>query len=1413
MKINIKVFAFLLIIFALLFVIGFTSQPKAAFQGDVLINEFLTDPSGANEWYEVLNNTSSGINLAGWTINRSVTADAVPLSGTLPAHGILVFTIAKNPANNAGDVLTLKDAASNSIAVVSYGNQANPLPHVAAPAADNSAYISEYIPGALVYSTTASPTMGWFNNAVAWTCPQIAGTGSPALPPTLVSIAACLSSESGIVSNIGGLVNPSAATGLYFEKRTDVADPATAIGKIEFAGPLNLADGPTTTYLKTLGATLEATSAFEQTKVGLDSTIASNFTTNSATITMYKLTATHSAPPLLVRDNSHNVLNCSLATPPVGCPEITPGAFDDVGHTYTFTTNHFTTFENEQTVPAIPVAQIIGTTIQGAGDTIAIPFGEPVVAVDGTWSANEFTAIESPNGTALSLAGATFSYNAGLAALTITLLPSVNLTNGAIVAVTPALNAIKDPAGNTLPITERVGTTPITGDLDAPTAIIEYSKDAGATYASTISAKDADTLRIRATFNEAMAVSPIVKLAIDGAVLAATNMSFTDETHYYYDLNVPVGNIATATVSLSVGLDLAGNGITAAPTSGATFTIDNTAPTASKPTAVAQILKAGAVSTSTIQSTEAGNIYLVKNGTAATTQAQIDAAIVAHTAFIGRAAAVAATPYTVTVAADLVDGVYDIVAVDAAGNVSAIVGGWLTVDNAPPATPVITSVATDAKITDAEQAAITIIGTAEASSTVTVTLTDSALTPISNTGTAAGGNYSIQIDGTTLLDGSINVSVMATDAATNVSTAATTTATKDVVVPTITSRETQDLDVDGRIDAVKITFNKAISDATVVAVDFDVAGYADEAFSGTTNSDVANNNVIYITFTEGLTLDTGAVPNVTYTIGTLADAVGNPVATGTVAATDKALPIVTKWGANVADVALAIGDTSLLFSETLSATSKTAVQNALTAGADHALTYAWTNEVLTVSAAAITTFANDVVVASIIDPSGNISTNVLLVDSIISATQVAPNGSGAAAINNTTSQAVVTSPTQAITVTVGAGTTAPTVNFDALITNGTGVLPQTTINAVNSNNVVVSIPNATTVTSTDPVWDGVLAAPTTTTVTMPTLSGQTLTQSSAIEIGFTGAQLTFDKGVRILFPGQAGKRIGYIRTGIIFTEIINLCGADSQAVGNALAAGSECKIDSGLDAVVWTKHFTSFATFTSTAASGNLGGGGGGGGGSMGSGPIAPTGGFILQINNGAASTLSNTVTLTINGGAQAVKMAIANSGDFSGSSQETYAATKQWTLSAGNGTKMVCVKFYSSSGYYSSNVCASIYLGNAPTGTVTATTGTTTGASTSNAARLTYLINATKYKETSANVSEMQQLLKTNGYFTYPTITGYYGDATQTAVKNYQAGLNSNLTFNFRGTAVPLAKPLAQMDRNDLLGLLMQLIALMQTH
>jgi hypothetical protein len=143
-------------------------------------------------------------------------------------------------------------------------------------------------------------------------------------------------------------------------------------------------------------------------------------------------------------------------------------------------------------------------------------------------------------------------------------------------------------------------------------------------------------------------------------------------------------------------------------------------------------------------------------------------------------------------------------------------------------------------------------------------------------------------------------------------------------VPTITARETQDLDADGKIDALKITFDDEIKDSTVTAANFDVAGYAGEAFSSTTNSDVADNNVIYITFTEGGASDSDAVPNLTYTAGTATDLADNALATnGPTASTDKAKPVITAVREFDMNADGSIDETMLTYSEAISDASIT----------------------------------------------------------------------------------------------------------------------------------------------------------------------------------------------------------------------------------------------------------------------------------------------------------------------------------------------------------------------------------------------------------------------------------------------------------------------------------------------------------
>jgi len=116
------------------------------------------------------------------------------------------------------------------------------------------------------------------------------------------------------------------------------------------------------------------------------------------------------------------------------------------------------------------------------------------------------------------------------------------------------------------------------------------------------------------------------------------------------------------------------------------------------------------------------------------------------------------------------------------------------------------------------------------------------------------------------------------DLADNVASTAPVAIKSDLTPPTITAIETADLNSDGYIDAVHVTFSEAIDDSTVDAGDWGVAGVTLDAFVWNTNSDTANDSDIYLTFNDGV-LDTGATPIVTYTQGTLTDLAGNLLAT------------------------------------------------------------------------------------------------------------------------------------------------------------------------------------------------------------------------------------------------------------------------------------------------------------------------------------------------------------------------------------------------------------------------------------------------------------------------------------------------------------------------------------------------------
>ena len=107
-------------------------------------------------------------------------------------------------------------------------------------------------------------------------------------------------------------------------------------------------------------------------------------------------------------------------------------------------------------------------------------------------------------------------------------------------------------------------------DNSAPTVALSYSKDP---------VRDADTLVVTATFNEAVTGTPTIAIDVAGtADLSATSMTDSgDQTTFTFSYDVPAGSDGAATVTIAAATDAAGNPNAAA--SNDSFTIDNTAPT------------------------------------------------------------------------------------------------------------------------------------------------------------------------------------------------------------------------------------------------------------------------------------------------------------------------------------------------------------------------------------------------------------------------------------------------------------------------------------------------------------------------------------------------------------------------------------------------------------------------------------------------------------------------------------------------------------------------------------------------------------------------------------------------------------------------------------------------------------------
>lgn len=220
------------------------------------------------------------------------------------------------------------------------------------------------------------------------------------------------------------------------------------------------------------------------------------------------------------------------------------------------------------------ITNVSGTTIENAGDTIAITFSEAMneASVEdlANWAFDlDADGAGASDGATMDETDATIVYDDATKTATVTLKDAAAsaLLNTNYVAVTPTAD-VKD-AGNTAMATTQVyGTTAqvaITGDVVAPTATITADKSV---------VKNGTTVTFTAVFSEELVGTPGFTLT-DGTAASITDSG--DKKTWTFTANDIDADIAV-TATLTTAKDTAGNVVVAAGVATG-VTGDNTAPT------------------------------------------------------------------------------------------------------------------------------------------------------------------------------------------------------------------------------------------------------------------------------------------------------------------------------------------------------------------------------------------------------------------------------------------------------------------------------------------------------------------------------------------------------------------------------------------------------------------------------------------------------------------------------------------------------------------------------------------------------------------------------------------------------------------------------------------------------------------
>ncbi|WP_027400397.1 RCC1 domain-containing protein [Anaerovorax odorimutans] len=248
--------------------------------------------------------------------------------------------------------------------------------------------------------------------------------------------------------------------------------------------------------------------------------------------------------------------------------------------------------------------------------------------------------------------------------------------------------------------------------------------------------------------------------------------------------------------------------------------------------------------------------------------------------------------------------------------------------------------------------------------------------------------------------------------------------------------------------------------------------------------------------------------------------------------------------------------------------------------------------------------------------------------------------------DNNNKDLAVTENTPSVTINVPENVSDAAINVANIMESAvdnkikTKALPALKIDVANSSisaeaSIIVNIPKGVSITASSE-WDGTINVPKVISKDKAKVKADTGKEikevTAVIEMGDSDLTLNFDKAVKIIIPGQAGKDAGY-QKGDSFTSITTvLTGTTQEEIEAEMLAKKvqEGKMNVGNDMVIWTKHFTSFITYTQTTTDdGNSGGdsGGSNGGDSGGSSSDPNKGTKPLNIIGVTLSTISGNVS------------------------------------------------------------------------------------------------------------------------------------------------------------------------------------------